>query len=48
MPVIIKGVADDWQGLKNWKLSQLLKRFGNSKFKIGEDDNGEKIKVTLN
>jgi hypothetical protein len=47
MPVIIKGVAENWPGLSNWKLNNLLQRFGNSKFKVGESDSGRKLKVTL-
>ena len=47
MPVIIKGVAENWPGLSNWKLNSLLQRFGSSKFKVGESDSGRKLKVTL-
>lgn len=46
-PVIIKGVADDWKGLTEWRMNRLNERFGNSKFKIGESDSGRKLKVTL-
>lgn len=46
-PVIIQGVADDWNGLKDWRVDRLLDRFGSSKFKIGESDSGRKLKVTL-
>ena len=46
-PVIIQGIADDWPGLKNWRINKLIERFGESKFKIGESDSGRKIKVTL-
>jgi histone arginine demethylase JMJD6 len=47
-PVIIQGVADDWNGLQDWKMGRLIERFGQSKFKIGETDSGKKLKVTLN
>jgi len=46
--VIIQGVAEDWKGLKDWKMGKLIERFGESKFKIGETDGGRKLKVTLN
>mmetsp|Transcript_18469 Transcript_18469/g.31607 ORF Transcript_18469/g.31607 Transcript_18469/m.31607 type:complete len:260 (+) Transcript_18469:274-1053(+) len=46
-PVIIRGVADDWKGKTSWRLNELLKRFGRSRFKIGESDSGRKLKVTL-
>ena len=46
-PVIIQGVADDWKGLRDWRMNRLLERFGDSKFKIGESDSGRILKVTL-
>ena len=46
-PVFIGGVADDWRGLKDWRVNRLLERFGDARFKIGESDSGRKLKVTL-
>lgn len=40
-------MANDWAGKDNWRLNQLLQRFEQSKFKIGESDSGRKLKVTL-
>jgi hypothetical protein len=38
MPVIIKGAAKGWPGYNNWQFQKLIERFGNSLFKIAEDD----------
>lgn len=46
-PVIIQNVAEDWPGLKEWRMKRLIERFGESKFKIGESDSGRKLKVTM-
>ena len=46
--MIIQGVADNWPGLKDWRINRLSERFGQSKFKIGETDSGRKIKCTMN
>lgn len=46
-PVIIQNVAEDWPGLKEWRMKRLIERFGDSKFKIGESDSGRKLKVTM-
>ena len=44
---MIQGVASSWQANRNWNIQSLLKRFGDSQFKIGTSDSGEKLKVTL-
>lgn len=46
-PVILTGVADNWKGLKDWQPAKLLERFGDSEFRIGEDDNKQKLEITL-
>lgn len=46
-PVIITGVTEQWAGFKEWQPKRLIKKFGNSLFKIGESDSGRKLKVTL-
>lgn len=46
-PAIIQGVADEWKGLKDWRMNRLVERFGDDKFKIGEDDEGRKLRVTM-
>jgi len=51
-PVIITGVTENWAAKENWKVDvsifnqkKLYERFKDAKFKIGEDDDGKKIKV---
>lgn len=46
-PVIIEGIAETWPAFKKWTFRKLLKKYGESKFKIGESDGGKKLKVTL-
>jgi histone arginine demethylase JMJD6 len=46
-PVIIQGIADTWPAFKKWTFRKLLKKYADSKFKIGESDSGKKLKVTL-
>lgn len=47
-PVIIQGISSKWPGKESWKINQLVERFGESNFKVGESDSGRKLKVTLN
>lgn len=46
-PVIIQGVVDQWPAREEWLPKNLLKKFSQSLFKIGESDSGRKLKVTL-
>ena len=49
IPVIIRGYFNDWPAIsdKKWDLDQLLKRFKHVQFKVGEDDNGRKLRVKM-
>jgi histone arginine demethylase JMJD6 len=46
-PVILTGCADHWLARTNWTFEALLKRYANTLFKCGEDDEGYKVKIKL-
>jgi histone arginine demethylase JMJD6 len=48
-PVIIRGGIDHWPAIKEgrWDPATLLKRFKHTQFKVGEDDNGRKLKIKM-
>jgi len=48
-PVIIRGAMNHWPALseKRWDFDQLLSRFKHVMFKVGEDDNGRKLRVKM-
>eukprot|EP00041_Stephanoeca_diplocostata_P016878 m.334760 g.334760 ORF g.334760 m.334760 type:complete len:477 (+) comp20514_c0_seq3:151-1581(+) len=46
-PVIIQGAFDGCKAKHRWTLAKLNKRFGDTKFKVGEDDDGYKVMVKL-
>ena len=48
-PVIIRNAIRDWPAVAEgrWEPGTLLKRFKHTLFKIGEDDNGRKLKVKM-
>jgi len=46
-PVVLTGCADHWMARTNWTFEELLKKYGNTLFKCGEDDEGYKVKIKL-
>lgn len=46
-PVIIEGAMDDWPAMKNWSFESLHKRCKNGMFKVGEDDDGRRLRIKL-
>jgi histone arginine demethylase JMJD6 len=48
-PVIIRDALAEWPAIKDgrWEASCLLKRFKHTLFKVGEDDNGRKLKIKM-
>ena len=46
-PVMLAGLADAWPAVRRWTMEALCKDFADVKFKCGEDDDGDKIKVRL-
>jgi histone arginine demethylase JMJD6 len=48
-PVIIRGAIDEWPAIAEgkWDYDELLRRFKHVLFKVGEEDNGRKLKVKM-
>ena len=47
-PVIITGLCDRWPAMRNWRLDSLFSgRYRNCRLKVGEDDDGNSIRVKL-
>eukprot|EP00397_Hematodinium_sp_SG-2012_P023321 GEMP01024220.1.p1 GENE.GEMP01024220.1~~GEMP01024220.1.p1 ORF type:complete len:402 (+),score=69.82 GEMP01024220.1:32-1207(+) len=44
-PVILEGAMDDWPAMNNWSIAKLRERFPNGLFKVGEDDDGRRVRV---
>lgn len=48
LPVMIKGVTDNWPAMKKWTFEALARnRYRNVRMKCGEDDDGYSVKVKL-
>uniref|UniRef100_A0A0G4I6S4 JmjC domain-containing protein n=1 Tax=Chromera velia CCMP2878 TaxID=1169474 RepID=A0A0G4I6S4_9ALVE len=47
LPVIIQGLMDDWPAMQNWEWSRLERKYRHGSFKVGEDDDGHRIKMRL-
>ena len=46
-PVIIKGACDSWDAKTKWNFKDLIERFPDAKFKIGEKDDGNDMHLSL-
>lgn len=46
-PVVIKGLTKGWNVEKYWTLDEFYGRFKDVKFKVGEDEDGHKIRIRL-
>jgi histone arginine demethylase JMJD6 len=48
-PVIIRGAIDSWPAVNDqrWEIPQLHRRFKHNVFKVGEDDEGRKLRVKM-
>lgn len=48
-PVVVRGGFEHWPAIleKRWDIEALLHRFKHTLFKVGEDDNGRKLKVKM-
>ncbi|KAF8821196.1 histone lysine demethylase JMJD6a [Cardiosporidium cionae] len=47
IPVILRGWIDDWPAFSEWTLEKLEKNYKRSSFKVGEDDDGHRIKMRM-
>ena len=46
-PVIIEGLADEWQAMKKWNFAQLYEDYGDIQFEVGEDSVGTPVTVSM-
>ena len=48
-PVIIRGYFNDWPAVSGrmWDIDTLYKRFKHTHFKVGEDDDGRKLRIKM-
>ncbi|EGD72172.1 valve cells defective protein 1 [Salpingoeca rosetta] len=46
-PVLIRGCVSKWPAVRRWTFERLLKKYGDDKFKCGEDDDGYAVKMKL-
>ncbi|KAF8934226.1 jumonji domain-containing protein 6 [Dissophora ornata] len=47
LPVVIRGVTEDWGSCKNWNSETFLKKYYSQPFKVGEDDDGNNVYVKM-
>lgn len=47
VPVIIEGLLDDWPAKQAWEPGELLRRFAETRFKVGSDDEGYPVRMKL-
>lgn len=45
IPVIIDGVVDKWKAKDEWTFDKLYKNYGESKLRVGEDDDGYALRM---
>ena len=46
-PVMIDGIVQRWPAWTQWSLENILKQYGNSRMKCGEDDDGHSIRLRV-
>ncbi|KAJ1650458.1 hypothetical protein IWQ61_008745 [Dispira simplex] len=46
-PVVIQGATEGWLAHRHWNKAMLLERYGNQRFKVGEDDQGKAVYLKL-
>lgn len=47
VPVVIQGVTRKWAANRRWTPKRLKKKYGSERFKCGEDDKGDAVKMKL-
>ncbi|CAH8554346.1 unnamed protein product [Heterobilharzia americana] len=46
-PVVIQNIQKDWKANDNWTIKRLGKKYRNERFKCGEDDKGNSVKLKM-
>ncbi|KAL6782722.1 hypothetical protein ACKKBG_A07875 [Auxenochlorella protothecoides x Auxenochlorella symbiontica] len=47
VPVILTGLTRDWPASREWTDARLLERYGDHRFKVGSDDDGYAVRLSL-
>lgn len=47
VPCVIDGIVDKWPAATEWTLPKLFEKYRHRRFKCGEDDDGNQVKVKL-
>lgn len=46
-PVLLCGWMDEWPAKEKWTIENLRRNYRTAKFKVGEKDNGDKIRLKM-
>jgi len=47
IPVVVDGIVDKWSAPEEWTFSNLFEKYRHRRFKCGEDDDGNQVKIKL-
>ena len=47
IPVVVDGIVDKWSAPKEWTFERLFEKYRHRRFKCGEDDDGNQVKIKL-
>ena len=47
VPVVVDGIVDKWSARKEWTFENLFEKYRHRRFKCGEDDDGNQVKIKL-
>lgn len=47
LPVVIRGLTEQWPAASTWTFPQLAQLYGKHRFKVGSDDDGYAVRLKL-